>query len=958
MTKEYPIKSPRKLIEVALPLDVINKASVRESYIYRGNPSSVHKWWAQRPLAAARAVLFAQLVNDPGFQSGGGFKHGINKQAAAQERLRLFEIVSDLVTWENTGNQSVLGAAQHEIERSWREVCQLNKNHPNADYLFNESAPPSLLDLFAGGGTIPLEAQRLGLKVKCLDLNPVAVLINKALMEIPPQLQGHPPVSPIEQNRQLIAQEWNGLTGLQHDLSYYGDCIHARAKDALAALYPTFSFTDDVVRDRPDLSELRGTEGTIISWLWARTVKSPNPAFSHADVPLASTFVLSSKKGKQVYIEPVINGSAYTFAVRVGQPPVEYKKGTSVGKRRGFRCVLSGSPIDYEYIRQEGKARRMGQRLLAIVVKTASGRVYLPPTEAHEELAQTAVPQYRPEIQMPRKHRNFQPPVYGMDTFGDLFTSRQLVALSTFSDLVKDIRQTVYDDAIGAGLPAEECSANGRATARTYADGVVTYLSFALDKTAEYNCMVVPWYAKEDRPKGLFSRQAIPMVWDFAEVNPLADIGGCFTKSVEIVSKALAGCPCVVEPGDVAQGDARSFESPSHFVVSTDPPYYDNINYADLSDFFYSWLRPTLREVFPVLFSTVAVPKADELVASPTRHGGRETAESFFLEGMSVAMRRLAEQSHPALPLTIYYAFKQSETEGGDSSSTGWVTFLDAVIRSGLSIVGTWPMRTERGSRSVAMDANALASCVVLVCRKRGSTASAISRREFLRELNQVLPEALDEMTRGIGEDQSPVAPVDLSQAIIGPGMAVFSKYSAVLEADGEPMTVRTALQLINRFLAEDDFDKDTQFCLHWFEEYGWEKGAFGQADVLARAKATAVDALDDAGVIESGGGNVRLLRWSEYPSDWDPATDSRTPVWEALHHLIRGLKQGGESAAGELLAGVQSQAEAARQLAYRLYTLCERKGWAEDAGAYNELITSWSGIETAAPRVEQKRLF
>jgi putative DNA methylase len=366
----------------------------------------------------------------------------------------------------------------------------------------------------------------------------------------------------------------------------------------------------------------------------------------------------------------------------------------------------------------------------------------------------------------------------------------------------------------------------------------------------------------------------------------------------------------------------------------------------------------------PGLFSTMAVPKAEELVATAHRHGGREKAEDFFLNGMTKAMTSISAQAHPEGPLTIYYAFKQSDTDtDSGTSSTGWETFLDAVLRSGLQLSGTWPMRTERESRSIGIGTNSLASCIVLVCRKRPADAPSISRREFIRELNGVLPEALDEMTKGSGDERSPVAPVDLSQAIIGPGMAVFSKYAAVLEADGSPMSVRTALQLINRFLAEDDFDADTQFCLHWFEQHGWTEGVFGTADTLARGKGTSVDGIKEAGVIQSGGGKVRLLKWAEYPTDWDPRTDTRTPVWEALHHLIRALKQRGESASGALLAALGGKAEAVRQLAYRLYTLCERQGRAEDARAYNELITSWTGIETAANKApkqpdSQGRLF
>jgi putative DNA methylase len=525
--------------------------------------------------------------------------------------------------------------------------------------------------------------------------------------------------------------------------------------------------------------------------------------------------------------------------------------------------------------------------------------------------------------------------------------------LTTLSDLVDEAHARIKADATLAEMTNNTTTPqDADKEVKAYADAVATYLAFAVSKASEYSSSLTVWYSKEDRPKGIFARQAIPMVWDFPEQNILGDIGGSFIKSVKIVAESVAAIHSV-SPGIVFQADAASSNSPlskAKSFISTDPPYYNNIAYADLSDFFYVWLRQSLRAIYPETFGTIVVPKAEELVAAPYRHGSAEKAEEFFLHGMTQAMRVLVSGAHPGAPVTIYYAFKQSDDLGkGDISSTGWATFLEAVIRAGFQITGTWPMRTERQSRSVGLGTNSLASSIVLVCRERPADASTVSRREFLRELNTVLPEALDEMTRGTGEDRSPVAPVDLSQAIIGPGMAVFSRYAAVLEADGSPMSASTALQLINRFLAEDDFDSDTQFCLHWFEQYGWSEGVFGEADVLARSKSTSVDAMKEAGVLKSGSGKVRLLKWSEYSTDWDPRTDTRTPVWEALHQLIRSLKQGGETASGAILAALGGKAEAARQLAYRLYTLCERLGKADDARAYNELITSWTGIESAA---------
>ncbi len=953
---DYPIKSPRKLIEVALPLDAINVACAREKSIRHGHPSTLHLWWARRPLAAARAVIFAQLVNDPGYQQGGGFKYGKNKKDAAIERKRLFKIIEDLVLWENTTNEEVLERARAEIRRSWREVCELNKDHPQAAELFNPDKLPALHDPFAGGGAIPLEAQRLGLEAYASDLNPVAVLINKAMIEIPPKFAGRPPVSLLQsrqgaKKKELdLEREWPGATGLAEDVRYYGAWMREEAQKRIGHLYPPVEITAEMAKERPDLNPLVGQKLTVIAWLWARTVKSPNPAFSHVDVPLASTFILSSREGKESYVQPLVESDSYRFTVRTGTPPPEAETGTKLARGANFRCLLSESAIEPDYIKAEGMRKQMGIRLMAVVVEGPTSRMYLAPNAEIEAAACKAKPQWQPELSLPNDPRSHWTVSYGLTLYSDLFTPRQTVALTTLIDLVTETRVKIHAAAIAAGLKDDHLGidANG-INAPAYAEAVSVYLAFAVSKVANIGSSIASWMNDRGAFRETFARQGIPMTWDFAEANPFADAGGSLETAMEKGVMSIAAFPAG-EPAFVTQANASVQEISRNKFVSTDPPYYDNIGYADLSDFFYVWLRPALKAVFPQLLATLAVPKAEELVASPYRHGNKQKAEVFFLEGMTGAMRSLAEQSHPAAPVTIYYAFKQSDTKSDSgTSSTGWETFLEAVNRAGLQLCGTWPMRTEGSGRLVAKGNNALASSIVLVCRKRPADASSISRREFIRELNGVLPEALDEMTKGSGDERSPVAPVDLSQAIIGPGMAVFSKYAAVLEADGSPMSVRTALQLINRFLAEDDFDADTQFCLHWFEQHGWTESVFGEADVLARSKSTSVDAMKEAGVLQSGSGKVRLLKWSEYPTDWDPRTDARTPVWEALHQLIRALKQGGESASGALLAALGGKAEAVRQLAYRLYTLCERLGQAEDARAYNELITSWTGIESAA---------
>lgn len=950
----HPIKTPKKLIEVALPLDAINVASAREKSIRHGHPSTLHLWWARRPLAAARAVIFAQMVNDPGYERHLG--RGVNKEKAAAERERLFKIIEDLVVWENSNNEEVLERARAEIWKSWRETCELNKSHPQAAELFDPEKLPGFHDPFAGGGALPLEAQRLGLESYASDLNPVAVTINKAMIEIPPKFAGRAPIGPeiaSEKDSKKKAtrdafEDWSGARGLAEDVRRYGAWMREEAEKRIGSLYPSIVVTAEMVAERPDLKQYLGEKLTVIAWLWARTVRSPNPAFSHAEVPLASTFVLSSKAGKEAYVEPVVEGDSYRFTVKLGVPSGNLNKGTSAGKWGGFRCLLSETPIPYDYIRKEGIAGRLSVRLMAVVVEGKKGRIYLTPQMSDIEAPKKANPSWQPELEINYHPRDIKTQIYGLTKYGELFTSRQLVALTTFSDLVQEAIGRVRDDAIASGLLNDTVNlSQGGTGATAYAQAVGVYLAFAVDKCSDYWSSICTWHNSGEKMRNTFGRQAIPMTWDFAEANPFCDSSGNWMAMVDWTWKALAHTPAN-KAGQASQADAQSQSISSKKLISTDPPYYDNIGYADLSDFFYVWLRRSLKLIYPELFATLAVPKAEELVATPYRHGSKEKAEVYFLDGMTDAMHSLAEQAHPGFPVTIYYAFKQAETKGDAGTfSTGWETFLAAVLKAGFALTGTWPMRTELSNRMIGSGSNALASSIVLVCRKRAVDASTISRRDFIRELNSTLPEALAEMTRG--GINSPVAPVDLSQAIIGPGMEVFSKYSAVMEADGKPMSVRTALQLINRFIGEDDFDHDTQFCLAWFEQHGWAEGKYGDADVLARAKGTSVGGLTEAGVVESSGGDLRLLKWAEMPRDWSPENDNRVPVWEALHQLIRALNQDGETTAGALLARMPDKTASLNALMYRLYTLCERQGWAEEARAYNELQGAWTGIEQAS---------
>ncbi|NLO43676.1 MAG: DUF1156 domain-containing protein [Candidatus Cloacimonetes bacterium] len=948
--KEYKIKAPKKLIEVALPLKEINEACVREKSIRHGHPSTLHLYWARRPLAAARAVLFAQMVNDPGWDEE--LKIGYKRKADAnRKREELFEIIRDLVIWENTNNEHVLEKARAEIRKSWKVTCELNKDHPQAAELFNPEKLPAFHDPFAGGGSIPLEAQRLGLEAWASDLNPVAVLINKAMIEIPPKFVGHRPIGPIperEKQTTITNYTWPGLTGLAEDVRRWGHWVREEAFKRIGHLYPPIEISKEMVNERPDLEQYKGKKLTVIAYIWARTVKSPNPLYSHVDVPLTSTFLLSSKKGKEAWIEPIIDGDKYEFKVRVGAPDnIEaIKKGTkAAGRSSNFTCLLSNTPIDGKYIKSEGQAGRLGAKMMAIICEGKNSRVYLSPDEHQELLAKSAVPEWRPEQELVGKSAD-QVPLYGMNTYGSLFSKRQMNSICEFSNILIKFPETI---AITNSTSGTQTSPDKT----SLASAIQLYLTFVLDKLTDYSSSLVTWIPMRETLRSSFGRQALAMVWDFAEVNPLSSSSGNWMSMVDWVCSALQTLPCG-SIGHAIQANASTQSISCQKIVSFDPPYYDNIMYADLSDFFYVIQRRIISSIFIDLGSTLSTPKEEELVASPYRHESKKHAEGFFLDGMKKAIYQVSSQSVSAYPISIYYAFKQSEIKGEEVSSNGWQTFLQAILDSGLSITGTWPMSTEREVRSVGIGANALASSIILICRKRLLDTRTISRKDFIRELALTFPGEIDTMING-SESSSPIAPVDLAQAAIGPGMAVFSKYEAILESDGSPMSVHAALILINKAIddyfkeLEGDWDSGTRFCLAWFSEYGWKEGVYGEADVLARAKGVSVEGVRDSGVLAAASGKVNLLKPSEYPETWNPAKESRMPVWEVLHHLIRLHQSKGESAAAEIVKAIPQISETARQLAFLLYTTCERKGWAEDARPYNDLVTAWLSIEKQA---------
>ncbi len=933
--------SRKKLIEVALPLEAINVASAREKSIRHGHPSTLHLWWARRPQAACRAVLFGSLVDDPSSWP----EKFPTEEEQEEERQRLFRIIEELVTWANSNNETVMNAARTEIARSiaWNRGDEPPIGPESVkDYLYR--CAPTVLDPFCGGGSIPLEAQRLGLEAHASDLNPIAVLITKALIEIPPKFAGRPPVNPESRKKLDLTGDWKGMRGLEEDVRYYGKWVRDEAWRRIGHLYPK-------------VKQPGGKEATVIAWVWARTVKCMNPACG-AQMPLVRSFRLSKKNDTETWIEPMLEAQPEGLGFEVKTGKGSAPEGTV--SRRGVRCLVCGAHAPLDHVRAEGRAGRMSARLIAIVGEDEGRRVYLSPRKDQEDIAATADPQGAPDTELPEQALGFRVQGYGMTKHRELFTKRQLVALTTFSDLVSEVRQQVLADANLAGVSDDGVGLDkGGAGATAYADSLATYLAFAVDRGADYWSSLAIWAG--DFVAHTFGRQTLSMIWDFAEANPFSDSTGNWENAVEWITRTIAKLPHEGR-GLVVQRDAAASMTGNQILFSTDPPYYDNVSYADLSDFFYVWIRRSLHGVYPQLFSTLLVPKKQELVADPFRHGGRQQAQAFFEKGLQRAFALMRDALDPGFPLSVFYAFKQAEDQAGADNdgaraiaSTGWETMLEGLMRSGFTITGTIPMRTERPGRLRDTGSNALASSILLVCRARSEDSPLATRREFLNALKGELPDALKKLQHGN------IAPVDLAQAAIGPGMAVFSRYSKVVESDGSPMPVRTALQLINQALdevlaeQETEYDRETRFAVGWFEQNGMNEGAYGVAEVLATAKATSVVGMVEAGIVVAQGGRVRLLRRNELAEDWDPATDRRLTIWEITQHLIRSLlDRGSEQDTAELLRKVGALGETARDLAYRLYTTSERKGWTQEALSYNSLVVAWPEIKRLASSPSQ----
>lgn len=922
MTSQYK----KKLIETSLPLEAINAEASREKSIRHGHPSTLHLYWARRPLAAARAVLFAQLVDDPASRP----EEFPTVEAQDAERARLHELLEKLVAWENSNDEQLLEQARDEIRKS------------------NDGQLPAVLDPFAGGGAIPLEAQRLGLEAHASDLNPLSVLINKALIEIPPKFSNWAPVFP---GAAETKSGWTRAEGLAEDVRHYGKWMRDAAEARVGHHYPK-------------VRAAGGTEHNVIAWIWARTVKSPNPA-NPIEVPLVRSWWLSKKKGHEAWVEAKLIDGALRYEVRHDANGPSADEDGTIKHGKGAWSVVDGTPFSYEYIREAGRRGEIGAHLIAVVAEGDRGRLYVSPTADQITAADVGRVDSGIDADVPTNPRWFSPPAYGLTKFSDLFTGRQLLTLTTLSDLVAEARANALGDALLAGIPKGERLENGGTGAEAYADAVATYLAFGLSRMTDISNALCRWEVTKTQVRNLFGRQAIPMIWDFAETMPFGKAAGAYTVSLESLLKSLVRLPSS-GTSEVRQADAARRDY-TNLVISTDPPYYDNIGYSDLSDFFYVWLRRTLRDVHSKTLGTMLTPKAEELVANPYRHDGKVGAEKFFVDGFNAVFGRIRESANLTVPLTVYYAYKQQDTRDSGTASTGWHTLLDGLIEAGWEITATWPMRSELGNRMIASGTNALASSIVLACRPRPDDAATTTRRAFVAALKSELPEALRTLMQGA------IAPVDLAQAAIGPGIAVFSRYSRVREADGADMSVKDALVLVNATLdevigdQESDFDGDTRFAIKWYRQYGWTQENSGIADQLARSSDTSIGALERGGIFEAKGGKARLLAPSALEGEWDVAADDRVSVWEATVRLAAVMAKHGADKVAELVPTVQTRVnlDAVKELGFLLFHEAEKKRDSKDAGLFNGLVSAWGDLneqarkfEAAAPRLGSQQAF
>ena len=852
------------------------------------------------------------------------------------ERNRLHNIIKRLVVWQNSNDENLLAEARYEIAYSVARNNGENlnvfrakfKNDPEAVLHYLRDHCPAVYDPFCGGGSIPLEAQRLGLRARASDLNPLPVLLNKAMIELPPKFHNQKPVNPdadpmgmftgTGRGRQRVP--WKGTAGLVDDIRYYGAWMREAAYKEVGHFYPKAQLQD-------------GNSATVVAWLWARTIPCSNPACG-LQMPLMRTFQLSKKKGNEHWVKPVVDRESNTISWIVQNRDEGVPKRGSVN-RNGAYCIGCGSAVKLSDVREQAKAGKIGEVMTTIIAEGDRRKLFLAPTTDHIQIAQSTEPPRRPRTAMPNNPTLVSGRGYGITHWHELFTERQLKALITYSDLLEEVHNQIR-------------RVSGK---KEYADVICTYLVLAIGRTAESSCSFTWWENQGEKIPPVFARQAIPMTWDFAETNPFSNSTQNWMAQIEWIAKVVDNLPASVNKGEVHQADAATTEHGADKpIIVTDPPYYDNIDYADLSDFFYVWLRPLLRDTYPDLFAGMLTPKEEEIVAIPSRF---EDSSRRFEELLSKALLRMQQHCSGEFPSSIFYAYKQQEEEQDGKTSTGWETILTAIVNAGFRIVGTWPLRTER-TTGVKTNINALASSIVLVCRPRSEDAPPITRTEFLQELKKEIPAALDRLTRIAN-----IRPVDLAQAAIGPGMEIYSRYSKVTRISGEIVPIREVLKEINKEITAyheketGELDPESQFCLTWLQQHGYMEGNFGDALVLATAKDVDITTMHDK-VLLSARGKVRLLRTEEY-TERDNSEDMT--AWEGclrmVSHLSGEERSGGVSGCTAVARAMRDY-ESAKRLARVLYTYYESRGDAESAPGYNNLVTQWQYISQSIRAPEQ----
>ncbi len=924
----------KKLIEVNIPLQAINVESAKDASLTHGHPSTLHRYWARRPLAACRAVIFASMVDDPS-ECKDEFPTESEQNA---ERNRLHGIIKRLVVWQNSNDENLLAEARYEIafsvarnnEENLTNFRQQFKNDPTAVLQYLRDHCPAVYDPFCGGGSIPLEAQRLGLRARASDLNPLPVLLNKAMIELPPQFHNQKPVNPDADplgmftgtGRKRTRVPWKGTAGLADDIRYYGAWMREEAYKRIGHLYPKAELPD-------------GTAATVVAWLWARTVPCVNPACD-LQMPLMRTFQLSKRSGNEHWVKPIIDRESNTISWVVQTNDEGVPRSTV--NRNGASCIGCGATVKLPYIREQAKTGNMGEIMTAVVAEGEHRKLYQSPTKADIQVTPYAKPTWQPRGKLPNQAMNLRVQGYGITDWYELFIERQLTALTTFSDLVKEVHVRISQD--------------GRKT--EYANAVCTFLSLVIGRATDGNSSFAFWRNSGENIEGVFARQVIPMMWDFPEANPFSNSTQNWMSQVEWVAKAVGNFPTSTNNGEVYQADATTtpyaIDAP---IIITDPPYYDNIGYADLSDFFYIWLRPILRDTYPELFAGIATPKEDEILANRLRFKNHNV---HFEKLLGKAFLQMRQHCPDKFPTSIFYAYKQQEGEENEEISTGWEKMLTALVNAGFQIVATWPMRTEQ-PKALKTGINALASSVVLVCRPRSESAPAVTRTEFLQELKREMTPALDQLTRIAN-----IRPVDLAQAAIGPGMEVYSRYSKVTRISGEIVSIREVLMHINNEITAyheketGELDPETQFCLTWLQQHGYTEGSFGDADVLSKARDVDTATMHNK-VLLRDRGKVRLLRPEEYV---DRENSEDMTAWEGclrmVWHLSSEERSGGVSGCTAVARAMRDY-ESAKRLARVLYAYYDARGDAESAARYNNLVTQWQYISQSMGSPEQREL-